>query len=415
MLARARRLQMPVAALFVDIDGFKHVNDAYGHAVGDELLRIFATRLRTIVRETDTAARLGGDEFVVLLDGSALDAGPELVAERLLDVLRHPYEMSHMPGRPLQITASIGVALGLCETADELLDHADIAMYDAKMSGRNRYVLFESNMQTVSRDRLTLEMDLTEALKQHQFFLLYQPTFDLRSQSVTGVEALIRWRHPTRGIVAPGEFIPIAENTGLIIPIGRWVLSEACRKASLWREHGHRIGIAVNVSARQLDRNELIDEVRDALQTSGLDPAVLTLEVTETALMHDADATATRLRQLKALGVRIAIDDFGTGYSSLAYLRQFPADTLKIDRSFIDAIATSEESAILVHTLIALGNDLGMQTLAEGIEDQAQLEILRREHCDQGQGFLFSRPLDTNAVENFLNVASATRQPLAIS
>ncbi len=415
MLARARRLQTPVAALFVDIDGFKHVNDAYGHGVGDELLRMFAARLRRIVREIDTAARLGGDEFVVLLEGSALDAGPELVAERLLEVLRHPYEMGHGLERPLYITASVGIACGLRETADELLDDADAAMYDAKTSGRNRYMLFKSSMQTVSRDRLTLEMDLSEALEQHQFFLLYQPIFDLRSGSVTGVEALIRWRHPTRGVIAPFEFIPIAEHTGLIIPIGRWVLSEACRQASLWREHGHRIGIAVNVSARQLDRNELIDEVRDALQTSGLDPAVLTLEVTETALMRDADATAARLRKLKALGVRIAIDDFGTGYSSLAYLRQFPADTLKIDRSFIDAIATSEESAILVHTLIVLGNDLGMQTLAEGIEDQAQLEILRREHCDQGQGFLFSRPLDTNAVENFLNVASATRQPLAIS
>jgi diguanylate cyclase (GGDEF)-like protein len=415
MLARARRLQTPVAALFVDIDGFKHINDAYGHAVGDELLRMFAARLMKIVREIDTAARLGGDEFVVLLDGYTLDAGPELVAERLLDVLRHPYEMSRVPGRPLHITASVGIACGLRETADELLDDADIAMYDAKASGRNRYVLFESSMQTVSRDRLTLGMDLTEALKQHQFFLLYQPTFDLRSESVTGVEALIRWRHPTRGLVAPGEFIPIAEDTGLIIPIGRWALSEACRQASIWHQHGNRIGIAVNVSARQLDHNELIDEVRDALQTSGLDPTVLTLEVTETALMRDADATATRLRQLKALGVRIAIDDFGTGYSSLAYLRRFPADTLKIDRSFIDAIATSEESAILVHTLIALGNDLGMQTLAEGIEDQAQLEILRRERCDQGQGFLFSRPLDTNAVENFLNAAPSTRRPLAIS
>ena len=415
MLARGRRLQTPTAALFVDIDGFKHVNDAYGHAVGDELLRMFAARLTKIVREIDTAARLGGDEFVVLLDGYALDAGPELVAERLLDVLRHPYEMSHVPGRPLYITASVGIACGLRETADQLLDDADIAMYDAKASGRNRYVLFESSMQTVSRDRLTLGMDLTEALKQHQFFLLYQPTFDLRSESVTGVEALIRWRHPTRGIVAPGEFIPIAEDTGLIIPIGRWILGEACRQASIWHQHGHGIGIAVNVSARQLDHNELIDEVRDALQTSGLDPTVLTLEVTETALMRDADATATRLRQLKALGVRIAIDDFGTGYSSLAYLRRFPADTLKIDGSFIDAIATSEESAILVHTLIALGNDLGMQTLAEGIEDQAQLEILRRERCDQGQGFLFSRPLDTNAVENFLNAAPSTRRPLAIS
>jgi EAL domain-containing protein (putative c-di-GMP-specific phosphodiesterase class I) len=270
-------------------------------------------------------------------------------------------------------------------------------------------------MQTVSRDRLTVEMDLTEAIEQHQLFLLYQPTFDLRSKSVAGVEALIRWRHPTRGVVSPVEFIPIAEDTGLIVPIGRWVLNEACRQASTWHRHGHRIGIAVNISARQLDSEELVEEVRHALQESDLDPAALTLEVTETALMRDADATATRLRQLKTLGVRIAIDDFGTGYSSLAYLRQFPADTLKIDRSFICGIATSKESAVLVHTLIKLGNDLGMQTLAEGIEDQAQLEVLRRERCDQAQGFLFSRPLDTNAVENFLDAAPSTTQPLAIS
>jgi len=415
MLARGRRLQTPTAALFVDIDGFKHVNDACGHAVGDELLKIFAARLMTIVREIDTAARLGGDEFVVLLEGSALDAGPELVAERLLDVLRHPYDMSHVLGRPLYVTASIGIASGLHETPDELLHDADIAMYNAKESGRNRYALFESSMQTVSRERLTVEMDLTEAIEQHQLFLLYQPTLDLRSESVAGVEALIRWRHPTRGVVSPAEFIPIAEDTGLIVPIGRWVLNEACRQASTWHRHGHRIGIAVNISARQLDSEELVEEVRDALQESDLDPAGLTLEVTETALMRDADATARRLRQLKTLGVRIAIDDFGTGYSSLAYLRQFPADTLKIDRSFIDAIAISKESAVLVHTLIQLGNDLGMQTLAEGIEDQAQLEVLRRERCDKGQGFLFSRPLDTNAVENFLNAAPSTTRPLAIS
>ncbi len=414
MLARARRLQMPVAALFVDIDGFKHVNDAYGHAVGDELLRIFAARLMTIVREIDTAARLGGDEFVVLLEGAALDAGPELVAERLLDVLRHPYDMSHMLERPLYITASVGIAVDDRASAEELLHDADLALYEAKANGRNCYALYESSMQNTSRDRLTLEMDLTEALEQHQFFLLYQPIFDLRSERAVGVEALIRWRHPTRGVVSPVEFIPIAEGSGLIVPIGRWVLNEACRQASIWHRHGHRIGIAVNVSARQLDHDELIEEVRDALQASGLDPAVLTLEVTETALMRDADATATRLHQLKALGVRIAVDDFGTGYSSLAYLRRFPADLLKIDRSFIAGIATSKESAALIHTLVRLGKTLDIQTLAEGIEDQAQLEVLRRERCDQGQGFLFSRPLEADTVEQFLNAAQATTQAIAV-
>jgi diguanylate cyclase (GGDEF)-like protein len=415
MLARAHRQQIPVAALYVDLDGFKHVNDTFGHAAGDELLRIVAARLMTVVRESDTAARLGGDEFVVLLEGSTLDAGPELVAERLLEVLRQPYDMSEQLGRQLSVTASVGIAVGARASADELLSDADLALYGAKTSGRNRYVLFDSRMQTTSRDRLALEMDLADALESHQLFLLYQPTFDLRSQSVTGVEALIRWRHPTRGVISPVEFIPIAEDSGLIVPIGRWVLKEASRQASIWHHHGHDIGIAVNVSARQLDDDELIEDVRHALQESGLDPATLTLEVTETTLMRDADATAKRLGLLKELGVHIAIDDFGTGYSSLAYLRQFPADALKIDRSFIGGIATSKASAALIHTLVQLGKTLDIETLAEGIEDQAQLETLQREHCDQGQGFLFSRPLDVNGVEDFLNAARSTTQPLAIS
>src|SRR5664279_4912579 len=233
MLARARRLQIPVAALFVDLDGFKHVNDTFGHAAGDELLRTVAARLMTVVRAGDTAARLGGDEFVVLLEGSTLDAGPELVAERLLEVLRQPYDMRDTAGRQLSVTASIGIALGARESADELLRDADLALYEAKAAGRNRYRLFESSMQTSSQDRLTLEMDLAEALERDQLFLLYQPTFDLRTETVIGVEALIRWRHPTRGIISPGEFIPIAEDSGLIVPIGRWVLDEACRQASI--------------------------------------------------------------------------------------------------------------------------------------------------------------------------------------
>jgi diguanylate cyclase (GGDEF)-like protein len=413
MLARARRQQTAVAALYVDLDGFKHVNDTFGHAAGDELLRVVAARLLTIVREGDTAARLGGDEFVVLLEGAPADARPELVAERLLEVLRQPYDLSDVLGRQLSVTASIGIAAGPRGSADELLRDADLALYQAKGSGRNRFALFEAGMQTASRDRLTLEMDLSEALELEQLFLLYQPTFDLNSESIIGVEALIRWRHPTRGLIGPDEFIPIAEQSGLIVPIGRWVLDKACRQAASWHEHGHRIGIAVNVSARQLDDDALLDDVRRALEDSGLEPDTLTLEVTETALMRDPEATAMRLRLLKELGVRIAIDDFGTGYSSLAYLRQFPADALKIDRSFIDGIATSKASAALIHTLVQLGKALDIETLAEGIEDRAQLETLQREHCDQGQGFLFSRPLDVDAVERFLSSARAGAPALA--
>jgi diguanylate cyclase (GGDEF)-like protein len=407
MLARARRLQIPVAALYVDIDGFKHVNDTFGHAAGDELLRTVATRLADVVREGDTAARLSGDEFVVLVEGSTLDAGPELVAERLLEVLRQPYDISGQTTRQLSLTASIGIALGERASAAELLRDADVALYEAKAAGKDYYMLFKSSMQTAARDRLTLEMDLAEALEQRQLFLQYQPTFDLQSESVIGVEALIRWRHPARGVIAPIEFIPVAEESGLIVPIGRWVLDEACRQAAIWRRHGHEIDMSVNVSGRQLDDDELIEDVRNALAESGLDPATLTLEITETTLMRDAEATAKRLRSLKELGVRIAIDDFGTGYSSLAYLRQFPVDALKIDRSFISGIAGSKGSAALIHTLVQLGKTLDIETLAEGIEERSQLETLQREHCDHGQGFLFSRPLDVDAVEKFLAAAQS--------
>ena len=407
MLARARRQRSPVAALYVDVDGFKDINDTFGHAAGDELLRIVAERLGTLVREGDTAARLGGDEFVVLLEGSTLDAGPELVADRLLEVLRQPYELGSAAGRPLKVTASIGVAMGLRERAEELLRDADLAMYEAKQAGRNRYAVFESSMQTSSRDRVTLEMDLADALERGQLFLVYQPTFDLRSRRTIGVEALIRWRHPTRGVLAPGEFIAIAEASALIVPIGRWVLEEACMQTARWRERGHAIGVSVNVSARQLDDDELVANVRRALEASGLDASALTLEITETVIMRDADAAAERLRQLKEVGVRIAIDDFGVGYSSLAYLRELPADSLKIDRSFIAGIATSSASAALIRTLVQLGRTLEIETLAEGIEEQAQLETLCREHCEQGQGFLFSRPLEVDALEEFLNTAAA--------
>jgi len=402
MLARARRRQLPVAALYVDIDGFKDVNDSFGHAAGDELLRIVGRRLESVVRGGDTAARLGGDEFVVLVEGSTLDAGAEIVAERLLEVLRQPYDMNGEIGRELSVTASVGIAFGLRASADELLRDADIALYEAKAAGRNRYMLFQSEMQTAVQDRLTVQMELSEALQTRALFLLYQPTFDLQSETVIGVEALIRWRHPTRGVLAPAQFIPLAEMSGLIAPIGRWVLQEACRQAATWHAQGETLGMSVNVSARQLESDELIDDVRAALTDSGLTPAALTLEITESALMRDPEGTAARLRLLKELGVRIAIDDFGTGYSSLAYLSQFPADAVKIDRSFIGGIAASKRSTALIHTLVQLGKALEIETLAEGIEDQLQLDTLQRERCDHGQGFLFSRPLDVGAVEAFL-------------
>jgi diguanylate cyclase (GGDEF)-like protein len=409
MLARARRSDMPAAALYVDIDGFKHVNDSVGHAAGDELLRVVAARLSGVIREADTVGRIGGDEFVVLLENLTLDAGPELVAERICDVLNQPVELAGTERRTLSVTTSVGIALGQRGSAGELLRDADLALYEAKGAGKNRWVTFESRMQTAAQDRFDLEFDLKEALERDQFFLLYQPTFDLETETITGVEALIRWRHPVRGVVPPDSFIPLAEETGLIVPIGHWVLRTACEQGAAWHHQGRSLGISINVSARQLDDDGIVHDLADALAITGLDPGSLTLEITETTLMHDAESAAQRLNQLKALGVRIAIDDFGTGYSSLAYLRQFPVDALKIDRSFISGIAASRESKALIHTLVQLGKTLGLKTFAEGIEDQSQLQHLQREHCDSGQGFLFARPLEPEAIDAMLEVSTPTR------
>jgi EAL domain-containing protein (putative c-di-GMP-specific phosphodiesterase class I) len=308
-------------------------------------------------------------------------------------------------GRTVSVRASIGLAIGRQGSVDELLRDADFALYEAKRQGRASYVLFEASMQVEAQDRLALEGELERALTLEQFFLLYQPTFDLKTNSVTGVEALIRWQHPTRGVLAPETFIPIAEQTRLIVPIGRWVLQQACGQAAAWHEAGHPIGMSVNISAHQLDQDGLEEDVERVLAQSGLDPARLTLEITETALMLDIDAATVRLKALKALGVRIAIDDFGTGHSSLAYLRKFPVDALKIDRSFISGIASSDAAAAIISTLVALGKTLDIETLAEGIEEPAQLEKLQLEQCDQGQGFLFARPLDVQGIEEFLEAA----------
>ncbi len=402
MLARARRQNLPIATMFIDVDRFKDINDTFGHAAGDHFLQIIAARLSSVVRETDTVGRLGGDEFVVLVEGETLSAGPELVAERLLAVLHQPFELEGSLGRHQSCSVSIGIAVGQRPTADALLRDADLALYEAKQAGKDRFVMFDESMQTASADRIALETDLRDALAKDQLYLLYQPTFDLQSQAVTGVEALIRWAHPERGVVEPDLFIPIAEENAMIIPIGRWVLREACHQAARWHATGHTIGMAVNVSARQLESAEFIGEVSDALADSTLAPEALTLEITETVLMRDAPTAASRLRALKGVGVRIAIDDFGTGYSSLAYLRQFPVDALKIDRSFISGISSSRQAGALMHTLIQLGKTLGLETLGEGIEEPAQLQQLIHEECDSGQGFLFARPLNVDTVTRLL-------------
>jgi diguanylate cyclase (GGDEF)-like protein len=402
MLARARRSDVQVAALFIDLDGFKDVNDTLGHGVGDQLLQAVSERLSLTMRESDSIGRLGGDEFVVLVDGTTMDAGPELVAERVLEVLRAPFELAGSPGVPLTLTASIGIATGVRASASDLLRDADIALYEAKAAGKNCFVAFEPEMQTAVQDHHLLEMDLRGALASHQYRLVYQPIFNLAGGQTTGVEALLRWEHPDRGLVQPDTFVPILEDSGMITDVGRWVLTEACRQGARWHAMGYQLDMSVNVSVRQLETEGLVDDVRSALRSSGFPPSSLTLEITESAIMKDVDAVVPRLAALKCTGVRIAIDDFGTGYSSLAYLQQFPVDTLKIDRSFISSMADSSESGALIRTLVQLGKTLGLETLAEGIEETEQYSQLEREHCDSGQGFLYARPLDVESVEAFL-------------
>jgi len=402
MLARAGRQGTSVAALFVDLDNFKAINDTLGHQVGDELLQAVAARLHGVVREVDALGRLGGDEFVVLVGDLAADASPSLVAERLLDALKQPFKLGPEGETTVTIGASIGIAVGDGATAGSLLRDADIAMYRAKWDGRNRYAMYESGMQDVVQERMELEMDLREALVRQQFFLAYQPTLDLADMRPTGVEALLRWEHPERGVVQPNNFIPLLEETGLITEVGRWVLVESCRQGAEWIAAGHEISMAVNVSGRQLDSDQLIDDIREALEDSGMPPNSLTIEITETTLMRDVEQTARRLCAIKDLGVRIAIDDFGTGYSSLAHLQRFPVDALKIDRSFVSGLSRNKEGETLIQTLVQLGKALSIKTFAEGIEQQQELTMLREQDCDNGQGFLFARPLNPEEAESFL-------------
>ncbi len=411
MLVRSRRSQKPVAALFVDLDNFKSINDTLGHAAGDELLRAVAARLGGVVRDADALGRLGGDEFVVVSEDLSLSVGPELIAERLLDALSEPFKLGADRETRVTVTASIGIAAGDRISAEELLRDADIAMYRAKWDGKHRYVVFENGMQHAVQHRMELEMDLREALENEEFVLAYQPTINLSDMSPTGLEALIRWRHPVRGIVQPDDFIPLLEETGLIVEVGKWVLEEACAQAAAWRAAGYPVGIAVNVSGRQLDTDQLITDIEEALSDSHLDPEALTIEITETTLMRNVEETARRLAQIKKLGVRIAIDDFGTGYSSLAHLQRFPVNALKIDRSFISQLQHNKEGETLVHTLVQLGKALSLETFAEGIEDQHELSLLQGEDCDTGQGYLFARPLDADATEAFLQDWAESNRP----
>jgi diguanylate cyclase (GGDEF)-like protein len=409
LIARARRERQLCAALFIDLDGFKAVNDGLGHRAGDELLRSVTARLESTIREADTLGRLGGDEFVILADGIALAAGPELVAERIRDALKEPFVIDDAHNGRVAITASIGIALADGHSAADLLRDADIAMYRAKLAGKNRYTVYETGMQDQVHTRIGLEMDLREALSNRQFYVVYQPMFDLDGLAPIRMEALLRWRRPNELPAGPDQFVPLLEESGLIADVGRWVLREACECCANWARDGLDMGVAVNVSAIQLEHDQFVQDVADALAESGLDASSLTIEITETALMRDADKTAERLRAIKALGVRLSIDDFGTGYSSLAYLQRFPVDELKIDRSFVSQIEGTAERDALIRTFVQLGRSLKIETIAEGIEDPAQLQRLQAERCDVGQGFLFARPMEADQCREFVERWTATQ------
>ena len=400
-LARAERADAPVAVLFCDLDGFKTVNDSLGHRTGDRLLILVAERLAECLRPGDTIARLGGDEFAVLLEELHEPGDAARAAQRLLDALEAPFELRE---REFYISASIGIAAGH-EEAETLLRDADLAMYRAKSRGKGRYAVYEPSMHTAIVERLELEVDLKRALEREELAVVYQPIFSLVKGGVTGVEALVRWQHPTRGIVMPESFVPLAEESGLIGELGRWVLRKACHQGALWRAKypGHPgLGIGVNISGAQLREPGLVQEVADALSESQLEATGLTLEITETALMESFDDALEEIDALKGLGVDLAIDDFGTGYSSLRYLRRLPLDVMKIEKSFVDGIGRPDEEPALLRAIIDLANIFGLRVVAEGIERHEQRARLLELGCKLGQGHLLAEPLDAADADTLL-------------
>jgi diguanylate cyclase (GGDEF)-like protein/PAS domain S-box-containing protein len=403
-LSLTRRTRHPLAVLFIDVDDFKTINDSLGHGEGDAILVDVAERLRGALRAGDTIARMGGDEFAVLVEDPSADSAPTDVAGRLMAVLEAPFTRG---GKELFVHASVGVAIMTSrdQTADELLRNADVSMYMAKSRGKNRIEVFEPSMHAAALARLALKGDLERALERHEFFVVYQPVIDLTTLQMVGVEALLRWTHPERGLVGPDEFIPVAEETGVIIPLGRWVLEQACRQLRAWDElvPSRALVMNVNVSGRQVAEPGFVAVVGQVLAEVGIDPARLVLEFTENVLMQDTETTMTTLRALKALGIRLAIDDFGTGYSSLSYVRQFPIDILKIDRSFVASLDEGTESSALVRSILNLSETLHLETVAEGIEDAGQLSELQALGADLGQGFLFAKPLPAAEISVLLS------------
>jgi diguanylate cyclase (GGDEF)-like protein/PAS domain S-box-containing protein len=389
----ARRHRQRLAVLFLDVDRFKHVNDTLGHDVGDRLLQSVAQRLLACVRNSDTVSRQGGDEFVILLSEVTQAQDAAVIAAKILLALSPPH---HVDQHTLHLTVSIGIVTYPDDgtDAEALMKHADFAMYHAKDRGRNNYQFFKADMNVRALERQSLENSLRHAPERQEFVLHYQPKMNLQTDAIVGVEALIRWHHPHRGLVPPAQFVPIAEECGLIVPIGRWVLHEACRQARAWQGAGlPPMCMAINVSAVELRHPDFVAGVRAILQETELAPRYLELELTETFLMQDSQSTATVLRALKEMGVRLALDDFGTGFSSLSHLKSFPIDTLKIDQSFVRNLATDAGDAGIVSAVISMGRSLHMRVVAEGVETREQLAFLQEQRCPEGQGYYFGRPL----------------------
>jgi diguanylate cyclase (GGDEF)-like protein len=400
-----------VGALCIDIDWFEDVNDKLGQAAGTQLLSVVAERLEQVVRSHDTVGRLGGDEFVVLVESAARGVRLDSLARRVIEALHEPVEIEGF-GPSFVLTASIGVAFGRYATPDDLLRDAHTA---AKAAGKDRYKLFNANLRSVIEGRAVLEVELDTALQERQFFLLYQPIYDLSARKVVGLDALIRWRHPTRGVLAPEDFIPLAEETGLIVPIGRWVLEEACNRAAAWNVAGHQAGVSVTVAPQQLNRDGFVTDVRRALQQSGIEPSLLTLEIAEATVMRDVAAAAKRLAEIKQLGVRIAIDDFGSGYSSQADLQRMPLDFLKVDRNSLAASDPEDYRSWLLETILMIGRNLSLTVIAKGIESYEQLSALQAKGCTMAQGALMGMPTPTDAVESLFDAdfPAATPAPTA--
>jgi diguanylate cyclase (GGDEF)-like protein len=413
-LSRQARESSSLGVIFIDLDDFKIINDSLGHGPGDEVLAEVGRRMGGCMRPMDTLARFGGDEFAVLLEDVYRPQEVAEIAERILRALEAPF---FLEDKEVFVNASMGIAMvqgeeALTLGADELMRNADVAMYMAKREGKGHFRVFEPAMHEGVLERLELKGDLQRAIEHGEMELHYQPVVTLDTERISGLEALVRWSHPSRGLIAPGHFISLAEETGLIVPLGRWVLREACRRAAYIQSHHSAdppLTMAVNISVRQLQHPALVEHVQEALRESALDPSCLTLEITESVLMHDAETTIVKLTELKSVGVKLAVDDFGTGYSSLSYLSQFPVDVLKIDRAFVQPVAEGAEDSALAAAIVKLGEALHLTTIAEGIEEKSQLKQLMELGCDVGQGYYFAQPMDFPSVLSYLSPEGASK------